>query len=213
VSAAIETVGLANALRALANGHVVVMYDERHDRADLVAAAELTTSDVVNLMAREGRGFVAVALTRERVAALGIATMRVDGRRQAGPRDRSLPLVPIEARSGVTTGISAADRAQTIRMAASGARSPADLVTPGHVFPLEAAAGGLLERHGRVEAAVDAVRLGGYTPAATLCDLLTGDGELGTLDDAVELSERVGLPRFSIGTLADARLDDVWAEA
>lgn len=200
---------LAAALSELRGGRVVALYDARNERADLIAAAALTRAETVALMAREARGLVAVALTPERCRRLGLREMVSDAVPSTRD-DRALPLVSIEARQGVKTGISAADRARTIVTAALDAEGPGDLVSPGHVFPVAAAPGGLLERYGRIEAAADAVRLAGLRPAAAICDVLNEDGDLAGLDEVIELSQRVGLARVAIGDLADARLELEW---
>jgi 3,4-dihydroxy 2-butanone 4-phosphate synthase / GTP cyclohydrolase II len=197
------------ALHALGRGEVVVLYDTLRDRADLFAAAELATRETIALLAREGGGIVAVALTPSRCDELGLREVVASGP-SLGGNDRALPLVSIEARHGVSTGISAADRAHTIRTAAVGARHPGELVSPGHVFPVPAASGGLLERQGRIEAAVDAVRLAGMRPAAAICDLLDDVGGLGGLDTAVAVSERLGLARVAIADLAELRFECLW---
>lgn len=202
--------GVWEALGALFRGEVVVLYDTQRDRADLFCAAELADNDSIALLAREGGGIVAVALTPARCSQLALRAM-VAPEQVLRDNDRALPLVSIEARHGVSTGISAADRARTIRLAASEAHGPSELVSPGHVFPVPAASGGLLERHGRIEAVVDAVRLAGMRPAAAMCDLLGTSGELGGLDTAIEVSERLGLARVAISDLADLRFEHQWA--
>lgn len=199
---------LASALARLGSGEIIVLYDERTDHVDLFAAADLTDAATVNTMVREARGFLALALSAQQCDVLGLREMKAAGSQACG--DRALPLVTIEAREGVSTGISSADRARTIRCAAIEADGPRGLVSPGHVFPLRAAPGGLLERRGRVEAAIDAMLLAGLNPAATICDVLAEDGQDGRLDDAVRLSERLGLASISIEQIRDARLDS-WA--
>lgn len=184
---------------------MVVLYDPRTDTADLVAAAALVTPTTINLMAHEGRGMIAVALTTERCDTIGVQPMSPITAMASG--DRAMPNLSIEARIGVSTGISAADRAATVLTAAVTAHGPQDLVTPGHVVPLRAVPGGVLARRGRVEAAVDALALTGLTPAAVLCDLLAADGELARYGDVLAICSRLGLELLSFDDVLSARLD------
>lgn len=200
---ATQPTAVAGALASLRAGGTIVIYDERTDTGDLVAAAELVDAATINFMVREARGFVAVALTAERCDRLGVRAM-CEPSRPCG--DRALPNVTIEARAGTTTGISAADRARTIIVAGREASGPRDLISPGHVPPLRAAPGGLLAHPGRVEAAVDAVALAGLEPAAAICDALNEDGELAGREDLARLE----LPHVSVGELTLARFD-AWA--
>jgi 3,4-dihydroxy 2-butanone 4-phosphate synthase / GTP cyclohydrolase II len=198
------------ALAQLRGGGLVILHDAQRDRGDLIAAAERTTAETVNEMAVHGRGFVAVAMTPQRADDLGLERLPVRGDALHGRCDRVLPMVSIEGRWGVTTGISAADRARTITTVAASDSAPSDLVSPGHVFPLTSSEGGLLERYSRVDAAVDAVRLAGLTPVSTVCDVLDEDGELAGGADLYALAERLELPMVTVGELVEARFDEQW---
>jgi 3,4-dihydroxy 2-butanone 4-phosphate synthase/GTP cyclohydrolase II len=198
------------ALAQLRRGGLVILADARHDRGDLIAAAELTTADTVNDMCLHGRGFVSVAVTPGRAVELSLERLPVRGDDDRAACDRALPMVSVEARDGVTTGISAPDRARTIAAVAASDAEPADLVSPGHVFPVTCAEGGLLERYGRVDAAVDAVRMAGLAPVATVCDILDAEGELASRDDLEALARRLDLPAVTITELVEARFDQQW---
>jgi 3,4-dihydroxy 2-butanone 4-phosphate synthase/GTP cyclohydrolase II len=197
-------------LAQLLGGGLAIVYDARHDCGDLIAAAERTTAQTVNEMALHGRGLVAVAMTppRARELAFELLPVRRDGRRSH--RDRVPPMVSIEARYGVSSGISASDRARTIATVATRATGACELVSPGHVFPFTSSEGGLLERYSRVDAAVDAVRMAGPTPVAALCDVLDEDGELADGEGLQALAEALDLPIVSIGELVEARFDAQW---
>jgi 3,4-dihydroxy 2-butanone 4-phosphate synthase/GTP cyclohydrolase II len=198
------------AVKHLATGGLVVLYDDHRDQGDLIAAAQLTTAATVTLMVHRGGGLVAVALTPDQSRELGLQSlpMKRDGGRRAC--ERTPTMVSVEARHGVSTGISSADRARTIKLLAEPARAPRSLVSPGHVFPLVACEGGLLERPGRLEAAVDAVRLAGLAPAATMCDVLDDRGDLAPGDQLLALANGLGIPFITISKLSDARADELW---
>jgi 3,4-dihydroxy 2-butanone 4-phosphate synthase/GTP cyclohydrolase II len=177
---------------------MVILVDEEHreNEGDLVAVAETVTADIVNFMARFGRGLVCMPITEERARQLGLSLMT--------PVNRSLHgtnfTVSIEAAEGVTTGISAADRAHTIRVACAPAARAEDLVQPGHVFPLVAQAGGVLARAGHTEACCDLARLAGFSPAAVLCEIMNDDGSMARLPDLVRFARDHTL---KIGAIAD----------
>ena len=173
------------------NGRMFVLVDDegRENEGDLVIPAQMATPDAINFMATHGRGLICLALPGERTRELGLAPL---DRRHPGPRDTAFTL-PIEAREGVTTGISAADRARTIQVAIDPGSSADDLRTPGHVFPLAARDGGVLLRAGHTEAAVDLARLAGLVPAAVICEIMKADGTMARLDDLVPFVERHGL--------------------
>lgn len=198
------------ALAQLCRGGLVILADAWHDRGDLIAAAELTTADTVNDMTLHGRGFVAVAMTPRRARELSLERLPVRDDRDRAACDRALPMVSVEARDGVTTGISAPDRARTIAAVTASDAEPADLVSPGHVFPVICSEGGLLEHYGRVDAAVDAVRMAGLAPVAALGDVLDAEGELATCEDLEALARRLALPAVTITELVDARFDEQW---
>lgn len=180
------------------NGRMFILVDDedRENEGDLVVPAQMATPDAVNFMATHGRGLVCLALTPEQTSRLGLNVL---DRRNPGPRDTAFTL-SIEAREGVTTGISAADRARTIQAAIDPAGGPENLRTPGHVFPLSARDGGVLVRAGHTEAAVDIARLAGLVPAAVICEIMKDDGTMARLDDLVPFSERHGL---RLGAIAD----------
>ena len=179
-------------------GRMAILVDEeaRENEGDLVVAADAITPDIVNFMARFGRGLVCMAITEERARQLDLAPMT--------PNNRSLHgtnfTVSIEAAKGVTTGISAADRAHTIRVASAPDAAPDDLVQPGHVFPLVAHAGGVLARAGHTEACCDLARLAGFSPAAVLCEIMNDDGSMARLPDLVRFARTHAM---KIGAIAD----------
>ncbi len=163
-------------------GRMVVLVDEedRENEGDLVIAAEFVTPDAINFMARHARGLVCLTLTEERCRQLGAAA---DGRRPTAPGTGTNFTVSIEAAEGVTTGISAADRARTVRAAVAPDAKPGDLVQPGHIFPVMAQPGGVLVRAGHTEAGCDLARLAGLTPAAVICEIMKDDGTMARMPD------------------------------
>lgn len=179
-------------------GRMAILVDEeaRENEGDLVVAADAITPDIVNFMARFGRGLVCMAITEDRARQLDLAPMT--------PNNRSLHgtnfTVSIEAAKGVTTGISAADRAHTIRVASAPHAAPEDVVQPGHVFPLVAHAGGVLARAGHTEACCDLARLAGFSPAAVLCEIMNDDGSMARLPDLVRFAQAHAM---KIGAIAD----------
>jgi 3,4-dihydroxy 2-butanone 4-phosphate synthase / GTP cyclohydrolase II len=207
----VREASVMEAITALREGGLVILHDSRLDQGDLIAAAPLTTATTVTGMVRYGGGLVSVALTPRRAAELDLRPLTI--RRRIGGRElceRTPTLVSVEARFGVSTGISAADRARTIATVSALCARPTDLVRPGHVFPLVAAEGGLLERYGRLEAAVDVVRLAGLEPVAAICDVLDSDGDLANATYLRRLAESLDLPLVDIADLLDARVDDQW---
>jgi 3,4-dihydroxy 2-butanone 4-phosphate synthase / GTP cyclohydrolase II len=195
---------LEEIFRQLRDGGMIVMVSEEHDDAegDVVMAADLVTADHVNFMAREARGIVSIAITDRRMRELGIplAASMEDGRRAepAGPL--------VEARAGVSTGISASDRARTIGVVAARESTPEDIVMPGHVLPLMAQSGGVMMRIGRAEGAVDLVRCAGLGPSAALCAILGDDGEASRLAELRDFAVRHKLPLCFIRDLVSYRL-------
>jgi len=180
------------------NGRMFILVDDedRENEGDLVIPAQMATPDAINFMAREGRGLICLAMPRARCEALGLNLMRRDN----ASRFETAFTVSIEARDGVTTGISAADRARTIATAID-ARNGADaIVTPGHVFPLIARDGGVLVRAGHTEAAVDIARLAGLNPAGVICEIMNDDGTMARMDDLIGYAQR---HRLKIGTIRD----------
>lgn len=192
------------ALEAIRNGRMVVLVDDedRENEGDLVLAAEKVTPEAINFMAKEARGLICLSLTEEWVNRLALPMMVQDN---GSPRGTAFT-VSIEARDGVTTGISAADRAHTIATAVDPASGPADLVQPGHVFPLRARDGGVLTRAGHTEGSVDLARLAGLRPAAVICEIMREDGTMARYGDLRAFCDVHGLPFVSVAELAEYRL-------
>ena len=180
------------------NGRMFILVDDedRENEGDLVIPAQMATPDAINFMARFGRGLICLALTRDRVDTLGLEPMS----RHNGTRHETAFTVSIEAREGVTTGISAADRARTIAVAIDASKGRAEIVTPGHVFPLIARDGGVLVRAGHTEAAVDVARLAGLNPSGVICEIMNEDGTMARLDDLVAFAQHHHL---KVGTIRD----------
>jgi 3,4-dihydroxy 2-butanone 4-phosphate synthase/GTP cyclohydrolase II len=180
------------------NGRMFILVDDedRENEGDLVIPAQMATPSAINFMATHGRGLVCLALTRTRVEQLGLQLMS----RQNGTRHETAFTTSIEARDGVTTGISAADRARTISVAIDAGKGPEHIVTPGHVFPLVARDGGVLIRAGHTEAAVDISRLAGLNPSGVICEIMKEDGTMARMDDLVAFAQLHGL---RIGTIRD----------
>jgi 3,4-dihydroxy 2-butanone 4-phosphate synthase/GTP cyclohydrolase II len=187
------------ALEDLRRGRMVVVCDDenRENEGDLTLAAQFATPETVNFMAKEGRGLICLALTPERCNELGLDLMAA---KNEAPLQTAFT-VSVEARHGVTTGISAADRAHTIQVAIDPHTQPEDLVQPGHVFPLKAKAGGVLERAGQTEAGVDLARLAGLIPAAVICEVMNEDGTMARVPDLVPYCERHGLKMITVADL------------
>ena len=177
---------------------MVVLVDEedRENEGDLVMAAEFATADAINFMARYGRGLICLTLTEDRCRQLTLSLMVANNRSPLGTNFTQ----SIEAAEGVTTGISAADRARTVQAAIRADASPRDLVQPGHIFPLMAQDGGVLVRAGHTEAGCDLARLSGLTPATVICEILKDDGEMARLPDLIEFA---ALHKIKIGTITD----------
>ncbi|ALG91646.1 MULTISPECIES: 3,4-dihydroxy-2-butanone-4-phosphate synthase [Actibacterium] len=180
------------------NGRMFILVDDedRENEGDLVIPAQMATPDAINFMAKYGRGLICLAMPRERIEALGLDLMSKKNETQY----ETAFTVSIEAREGVTTGISAADRARTINVAIDPGKTAHDIVTPGHVFPLIARDGGVLVRAGHTEAAVDVSRLAGLTPAGVICEIMKEDGTMARLDDLIGFAREHNL---KIGTIRD----------
>ena len=189
---------VADIVAELKAGRMVVLVDEedRENEGDLLMAAEFVTPDAINFMARYGRGLICLTLTEERCRQLNLPLMVSQNRSPLGTNFT----VSIEAAEGVTTGISAADRARTVQAAIRADASPRDIVQPGHIFPLMAQDGGVLVRAGHTEAGCDLAHLAGLMPAAVICEILKDDGEMARLPDLVPFAREHGL---KIGTIAD----------
>ncbi len=196
---------IADALEELRRGRFVVLVDDedRENEGDLVLAAEHVTPDAINFMAREGRGLICVALTGERLDRLNLPLM-VPPDLNTSPYSTAFT-VSVEARHGVTTGISAHDRATTVRALIDSMSEPEDLVRPGHVFPLRAAPGGVLERQGQTEGSVDLARLAGLDPSAVICEIMAEDGTMARRPALEEFAARQGLKIVSVAAVAEYR--------
>jgi 3,4-dihydroxy 2-butanone 4-phosphate synthase/GTP cyclohydrolase II len=196
---------LNEALEALKNGRMVILVDDedRENEGDLVLPAELVTPEAVNFMATHARGLICLALEAPRVEELGLPMMAPNNR---SPKQTAFT-VSIEAREGVTTGISAHDRAHTIRVASDPSRGAGDLISPGHIFPLRAQTGGVLVRAGHTEGSVDLVRMAGLRPSAVICEIMKEDGTMARLPDLREFAARHGLPVVSIKDVIARRME------
>lgn len=189
---------ITDIIEDLRAGKMVILVDEeeRENEGDLVLAADFVTPEAVNFMAKHGRGLICLTLTEERCRQLNLPLMVSANRAPLG----TAFTVSIEAAEGVTTGISAADRARTVQAAVRADGRPGDIVQPGHVFPLMAQNGGVLVRAGHTEAGCDLAALAGLTPAAVICEILKDDGSMARLPDLLEFAQ---LHRLRIGTIAD----------
>lgn len=180
------------------NGRMFVLVDheDRENEGDLVIPAQMCTPEAINFMATHGRGLICVAMPGERIDALDLPLMSTNN----ASRHETAFTVSIEAREGVTTGISAYDRARTVAVAIDPTKTGADIATPGHIFPLRARNGGVLVRAGHTEAAVDISRLAGLNPSGVICEIMKDDGDMARLPDLVAFAQKHGL---KIGTIAD----------
>jgi 3,4-dihydroxy 2-butanone 4-phosphate synthase / GTP cyclohydrolase II len=190
---------IEEALEEIRAGRMVVVCDDedRENEGDLTLAAQFATPEVVKFMAREGRGLICLALPPDRCDELGLDLMAA---KNESPFETAFT-VSVEARDGVTTGISAADRARTIQVAIDPGSAPRDLVQPGHVFPLKAKEGGVLERTGQTEAAVDLARLAGLNPAGVICEIMNDDGTMARVPDLERYCRRHGLKMITVADL------------
>ncbi len=181
------------------NGRMFILIDDedRENEGDLVIPAQMATPDAINFMAKYGRGLICLALTSERVEELGLTLMSKENQ----SRHQTAFTVSIEARDGITTGISAADRARTVAVAIDHSRGRDDLATPGHVFPLIARDGGVLARAGHTESAVDIARLAGLNPAGVICEVMNDDGTMARLPDLIAFAQFHGLKVAAIRDL------------
>src|SRR5579884_275848 len=189
------------AIEDIRSGRMVVVVDDedRENEGDLTIAAQFATPEAINFMATHARGLICLCLTEERADELGLRPMT---ERNEAPLGTAFT-VSIEAREGVTTGISAADRSRTIQVAISPDSSAHDLVQPGHVFPLRAKPGGVLERMGQTEAAVDLARLAGLNPSGVICEIMNDDGTMARVGDLVPYCERHGLRMVTVADLVE----------
>ena len=180
------------------NGRMFILVDDedRENEGDLIIPAQMATPDAINFMAKHGRGLICLALTRQRVEQLNLKLMS----QANASRLQTAFTLSIEAREGVTTGISASDRARTVSVAIDPGKGPDDIATPGHVFPLAARDGGVLVRTGHTEAAVDLARLAGLNPSGVICEIMNDDGTMARREDLIAFAQFHGL---KIATIAD----------
>lgn len=195
---------IEQAIDVTRGGGMVIMVDDedRENEGDLVIAAEYCDANAINFMTKHGRGLICLSLTGERIDTLGLRMMVPTDPGSMG----TAFTVSIEAREGVTTGISAADRAETVRVAADPNCGAADIVSPGHIFPLRAQSGGVLVRSGHTEGSVDLARLAGCSPAGVICEIMRDDGEMARMDDLELFAREHALPIVAIADLIEYRL-------
>lgn len=196
---------IEEAIEEIKNGRMIILIDDedRENEGDLVVAAEFATPEVINFMAKHGRGLICIAITQEKADQLGLQPIK--------PENSPVPqytafTIPIDARRGITTGISAYDRASTIRLAISDDAKPEDFIRPGHVFPLISRKGGVLVRAGHTEGSVDLARLAGLKPASVICEIMKDDGDMARLPDLEKFSEQHGIKIATIADLISYRL-------
>ena len=194
---------IEEAIEDIRQGKLVVVVDaaDRENEGDLTIAAQFATPEAINFMATHGRGLICLCLTEERCNELGLRPMTDNNET---PYETAFTIA-IEAREGVTTGISAADRAHTIQVAIDPTKGPGDLVQPGHVFPLRARPGGVLQRSGQTEAAVDLARLAGLNPAGVVCEIMNEDGTMARVPDLVPYCDRHGIKLVTVEDLIEYR--------
>jgi len=197
---------IKTAIETLKAGRMVILMDDedRENEGDLVLAAEHVSSEAINFMSYYGRGLICLSMEERLIERLKLPMMTSEN---ASPYGTAFT-VSIEAASGVTTGISAKDRARTIKAAINPESTPEDIITPGHIFPLRARKKGVLERAGQTEGSVDLARLAGLSPAAVICEIMNDDGTMSRLDDLKEFSKRHQIPLVSIKDLIDYRISN-----
>jgi 3,4-dihydroxy 2-butanone 4-phosphate synthase/GTP cyclohydrolase II len=194
---------IEEAIEDVRAGRFIVVVDDpnRENEGDLMIAAQFATPDAINFMATHARGLICLCLTEERTDQLGLRPMTDHNEAPLG----TAFTVSVEAREGVTTGISAADRSHTIQVAVHPESKPYDLVQPGHIFPLRAKAGGVLERIGQTEASIDLARLAGLNPSGVVCEIMNADGTMARVPDLVPYCERHGLKMITVADLVEYR--------
>jgi 3,4-dihydroxy 2-butanone 4-phosphate synthase/GTP cyclohydrolase II len=199
-----KTISVERAVEAVRAGRLIIIVDDedRENEGDLMVAAEKITPEIVNFMTKHGRGLICLPLTRERLEELHLPLMVADNT----ARYQTAFTVSIDAKHGVTTGISAHDRAQTILTVIDPGTKPEDLARPGHVFPLQAKKGGVLARAGQTEAAVDLARLAGLSPAGVICEIMNEDGSMARMPQLEEFSREHGIPVLTIADLIGFRM-------
>ncbi len=201
---AIEFSEIAKVLKELRQGKMIVLVDaeDRENEGDLVCAAEKVAPEIINFMAKFGRGLICLPLTAEKCDSLGLYPQTVDNTARFG----TAFTVSIDAAEGIKTGISAADRARTVQVAIGDDAKAADLARPGHIFPLRAREGGILVRAGQTEGAVDLIRLAGLTPAGVICEIMNEDGTMARVPELLKFCEKHNLKIASIAKLIEYRL-------
>ncbi len=199
-----KTISVEKALEEVRAGHLIIIVDDedRENEGDLMVAAEKVTPEIVNFMTRNGRGLICLPLTKKRLDELQLPLMV----RENTSRFETAFTVSIDAKEGVTTGISAYDRARTVLIAIDPKTKPSDLVRPGHIFPLQAREGGVLARAGQTEAAVDLARLAGLNPAGVICEIMNEDGTMARMPQLEEFSKRHQIPILTIADLIQYRM-------
>jgi 3,4-dihydroxy 2-butanone 4-phosphate synthase/GTP cyclohydrolase II len=204
MTASLPFTDVPTAIREIQAGKMIVVVDDedRENEGDLTLAAEKVTPEAINFMAKHGRGLVCLAMTEERLEHLRIGPMTAENTSQYG----TAFCEAIDAREGVTTGISAFDRAHTIRVAIDPKTRPADLARPGHVFPLRARKGGVLVRAGQTEASVDLARLAGMVPAGIICEIMRDDGTMARVPDLIEFCQTHNLKMLTVAELIRYRM-------
>ncbi|MGZ5497090.1 MAG: bifunctional 3,4-dihydroxy-2-butanone-4-phosphate synthase/GTP cyclohydrolase II [Candidatus Aminicenantales bacterium] len=200
-----KTASVETALEAVRAGRMIIIIDDedRENEGDLMVAAEKVTPEIVNFMARHGRGLICLPLTRERLEELQLPLMVNENT----ARFQTAFTVSIDAKECVTTGISARDRARTVLAAIDPATKPDDLARPGHIFPLQAVEGGVLARAGQTEASVDLARMAGLTPAGVICEVMNEDGSMARRPELEEVSRRFGISILTIADLIRYRMN------
>jgi 3,4-dihydroxy 2-butanone 4-phosphate synthase/GTP cyclohydrolase II len=203
MSATTRFATVEEAIDEIREGRMVVVVDDedRENEGDLTIAAQFATPEAINFMAMHARGLICLCLTEERADELALRPMTDHNEAPLG----TAFTVSVEAREGVTTGISAADRSRTVQVAIHPDSTPRDLVQPGHVFPLRAKPGGVLERIGQTEAAVDLARLAGLNPSGVICEVMNDDGTMARVDDLVPYCARHGLKMITVADLVEYR--------
>ncbi len=186
------------------NGKMYILVDDpdRENEGDLIVPAQMATPDAINFMAKHGRGLICLSMTKQRIEELNLPLMNPNNQKN----DLTAFTISIEAKEGITTGISAADRSHTISVAINHNRNKNDLVSPGHVFPLMAWDGGVLVRAGHTEAAVDISKLAGLNPSAVICEIMSEDGSMARLPDLLKVAKKFNLKIISIKDLISYRL-------
>jgi len=194
------------AIKAIKSGELIIIVDDedRENEGDLMVAAEKVTPDIINFMAKHARGLICLSLTRERLQQLDLPLMVQKNTAQF----QTAFTVSIDAKEGITTGISAYDRAKTIQIALDPKALPSDLVRPGHIFPLQAQEGGVLKRAGQTEASVDISRLAGLTPAGVICEIMNEDGTMARMPQLREFSRNFDIPIVTVADLIKFRMQN-----